>query len=164
MIQLKKACNLVKLNWNYLRVNQLSNEPVICLPLAIETDEQWSYIGNKKRQRWLWVAFGHFTHEVIAYCFGPRTDTMLQRLQQLLQPFNVVKWFTDGLAAYQRWVDPGALEIGKRNTQKIERFFLTARTRIKRLARKTLCFSKSDLMHDTIIGLFINRDHFGRNI
>jgi hypothetical protein len=31
------------------------------------------------------------------------------------------------------------------------------RTRIKRLARKTLCFSKLEEMHDGVIGLFINR-------
>jgi IS1 family transposase len=33
--------------------------------------------------------------------------------------------------------------VRKRNTQKIERKHLTLRTRIKRLARKTICFSKS---------------------
>ncbi|MBK5938143.1 IS1 family transposase, partial [Halochromatium roseum] len=31
----------------------------------------------------------------------------------------------------------------------------------KRLARKTICFSKLDVMHDTVIGLFINRYEFG---
>jgi insertion element IS1 protein InsB len=38
------------------------------------------------------------------------------------------------------------------------------RTRIKRLARKTICFSKSVLMHDVVIGLFINRFEFGLTI
>ncbi|NER78882.1 MAG: transposase, partial [Leptolyngbya sp. SIO1D8] len=32
------------------------------------------------------------------------------------------------------------------------------------LARKTICFSKSVQMHDTIIGLFINRYEFGHVI
>ncbi|MGD1861920.1 MAG: IS1 family transposase [Leptolyngbyaceae cyanobacterium] len=54
--------------------------------------------------------------------------------------------------------------VGKANTQRIERKHLTLRTRIKRLARKTICFSKSVLMHDTVIGLFINRYEFGRVI
>jgi insertion element IS1 protein InsB len=54
--------------------------------------------------------------------------------------------------------------VGKRNTQKIERKHLTLRTRIKRLARKTICFSKSVLMHDGVIGLFINRYEFGLTI
>lgn len=43
----------------------------------------------------------------------------------------------------------------------IERKHLTLRTRIKRLARKTICFSKSIEMHDIVIGLFINREEFG---
>ncbi|ARM35321.1 hypothetical protein B0B39_00775 [Legionella longbeachae] len=46
----------------------------------------------------------------------------------------------------------------------MERKILTSRTRIKRLARKTICFSKSEFMRDTVIGLFINRFEFGRNV
>ena len=44
---------------------------------------------------------------------------------------------------------------------------LLASMRIKDLARKTICFSNSVLMHDTVIGLlivFINRYEFGRAI
>src|SRR6266436_3290844 len=44
---------------------------------------------------------------------------------------------------------------------KIERKHITFRTRIKRLTRKTICFSRSILMHDLVIGLFINRYEFG---
>jgi IS1 family transposase len=54
--------------------------------------------------------------------------------------------------------------VGKRHTQTIERKHLTLRTRIKRLARRTICFSKSILMHDTVIGLFMNRYEFGLNV
>jgi insertion element IS1 protein InsB len=46
-------------------------------------------------------------------------------------------------------------------TYKIERKHLTLRTRIKRLTRKTICFSKSIRMHDIVIGLFVNRYEFG---
>ncbi|MSP27908.1 MAG: hypothetical protein EXR80_10505, partial [Methylococcales bacterium] len=38
------------------------------------------------------------------------------------------------------------------------------RTWIKRLNRKTICFSKLELMHDTVIGLLINKVEFGRDI
>ena len=51
--------------------------------------------------------------------------------------------------------------VGKRHTQKIERKHLTFWTRLKRLPRKTICFSRSILMHDLVIGLFINRYAFG---
>jgi insertion element IS1 protein InsB len=51
--------------------------------------------------------------------------------------------------------------VGKRRTQQLERKHLTLRTWIKRLVRKSICFSKSIQMHDLIIGLFINRLEFG---
>jgi len=35
------------------------------------------------------------------------------------------------------------------------------RTRIKRLVRRTICFSKTTTMHDLVLGLFINRYEFG---
>jgi insertion element IS1 protein InsB len=54
--------------------------------------------------------------------------------------------------------------VGKSHTQQIERKHLTLCTRIKRLARKTLCFSKSVFMHDPVIGLFVNRYEFGTPI
>jgi len=75
-----------------------------------------------------------------------------------------MQFYTDGWGAYERHLDPSLHTVGKRNTQKIERKHLTLRTRIKRLARKTICFSKSILMHDVVIGLFINRFEFGLNI
>jgi insertion element IS1 protein InsB len=65
------------------------------------------------------------------------------------------------LGAYARHLEPTVHRPGKRTTQPIERKHLTLRTRIKRLARKTIGFSKSIEMHDTIIGLFINRYEFG---
>jgi transposase-like protein len=39
-----------------------------------------------------------------------------------------------------------------------------ARTRIKRLVRRTICFSKTERMHDLVIGLFVNRYEFERGI
>ena len=49
---------------------------------------------------------------------------------------------------------------GKIFTQRIERNNLTLRTRIKRLARKTICFSRYVELHETVIGAFIERHHF----
>jgi insertion element IS1 protein InsB len=54
------------------------------------------------------------------------------------------------------------VKVGKRNTQKIERKHLSLRTWVKRLARKTICFSKSLQMHKTAVGLCINVKIFNR--
>jgi IS1 family transposase len=44
---------------------------------------------------------------------------------------------------------------------KIERKHLTFRTRLKRLARKMLCFSRSCVMHALLMGLYMNHVEFG---
>jgi insertion element IS1 protein InsB len=74
-----------------------------------------------------------------------------------LKAFNVRTYYTDGWGSYSKLIPKGKHVIGKQNTQKIENKNLLLRTRIKRLARKTICFSKSEALHDAVIGLFINR-------
>lgn len=129
-----------------------------------ELDEQWSYVGKKSNQRWLWYAIDHTTNVVLAYVFGKRKDEVFLKLKALLEPFNINQYFTDDWGAYQRNLDQNQHTVGKRNTQKIERKNLNFRTWIKRLVRKTICFSKIEVMHDTVIGLLINKIEFGLDI
>jgi len=65
-------------------------------------------------------------------------------------------FYTDDWGSYQRNLEKINHQIGKCNTQTIERKNLTLRTRIKRLTRKSICFSKTQEMHDIVIGLVIN--------
>jgi len=109
----------------------------------VESDEMWSFVGKKKNQRWLWHAIDHNTGAVLAYVLGKHTDEVLLKLKKLLEPFGVKHFYTDGWGGYERHIDSEQLSIDKTNTQKIERKHLTLRTRIKRLTRKTICFSKS---------------------
>ena len=127
-----------------------------------EMDEMWSFVGKKGDQRWLWHAIDHHTGAVLAYVFGRRKDEVFLQLKALLEPFGLTRFYTDHWGAYTRHLDPEVHTPGKRNTQKIERKHLTLRTRIKRLVRKTICFSKTIQMHDIVIGLFVNRYAFGR--
>ena len=124
----------------------------------------WSFIGRKENQRWLWHAIDHQTGNVLAYVFGERKDIVFRELKKLLEPFGIQHFYTDDWGSYERNISPEQHTISKRNTQLIERKHLTLRTRIKRLARKTICFSKLEKMHDIVIGLFINRYEFGATI
>jgi insertion element IS1 protein InsB len=103
----------------------------------------------------------HHTGAVLAYVFGRRQDEVFLRLKALLEPFGLTRFYTDHWGAYTRHLDPDVHSPGKRNTQKIERQHLTLRARIKRLVRKTICFSKTIQMHDIVLGLFVNRYAFG---
>ncbi|WP_250126554.1 IS1 family transposase [Chroococcidiopsis sp. CCMEE 29] len=126
-----------------------------------ELDEMWSYVGKKTNPRWLWHAIDRKTGKVLAYVFGGRKDEVFLQLKALLDPFGIKRYCTDGWGAYERHLPVELHEVGKRKTQRIERKHLRLRTRIKRLMRKTICFSKTELMHDLVIGLFINRYEFG---
>jgi insertion element IS1 protein InsB len=132
--------------------------------LSSELDEMWSYVRSKAHPRWLWHAIDHHTGKVLAYVFGRRKDTVFLELKGLLEPFGITRYFTDGWGAYERHVEAEQHTVGKANTQKIESKHINLRTRIKRLVRRTICFSKTERMHDVVIGLFINRYEFGVSV
>ncbi len=107
--------------------------------------------------RWLWHAIDHHTGTVLAYGFGRRKDAVFLQRKALREPCGLTRFYTDHWGAYTRHLDPDMHSPGKRNTQKIARKPLTLRTRITRLVRKTICFSKSTPMHDIVIGVYGNR-------
>ena len=96
----------------------------------------------------------HDTGEVVAFLFGRRTNARFRRLLALLTQagLEVSRWFTDYWWTYHDELAASIHQVGKDQTQSIERKQLDLRTRIKRLTRRTICFSKSILMHYTVIG------------
>lgn len=128
--------------------------------LVCEIDEQWSYVGSKANPRWLWYAWSPHFKTVFAYAFGPRKDSVLTLLLERLEDFNFRLYCTDDWGAYERLLPVEKHLITKKCTQSIERQNLNFRTRIKRLTRKTICFSKSEEIHDKVIGELINREFF----
>lgn len=119
----------------------------------------WSFVGNKKNQRWLWYAWEPRLRRIIAHVFGRRSKKTLGKLLGLLSDFNVAFWCTDNFSAYEVLPDEKHI-AGKLYTQRIERENLNLRNRLKRLNRKTQGYSKSAEMHDKIIGTFIEREHY----
>src|SRR6476620_10641358 len=83
--------------------------------LSSELDEMWSYVFKKANPRWLWHAIDHHTGKVLAYVFGRRKDNVFLRLQQLLEPFGLTRYYTDSWGAYTRHLDPDVHCPGKRN-------------------------------------------------
>ena len=121
----------------------------------------WSFVGTREKARWLWHALDHHTGKVLAYVVGTRKDVVFLKLRALLAPFNITRYYTDKAGVYRRHLPPSQHTVGKLSMQKIERKHLTLRTRLQRLARTTLGFSRSWVMHDLLIGLYMNRVEFG---
>lgn len=87
-------------------------------------------------------------------------DETCRELLALLIPFNIGMITSDDWGSYAREVAKEKHLTGKLFTQRIERNNLTLRTCIKRLARKTICFSRSIELHEKVIGAFIEKYMF----
>ena len=98
---------------------------------------------------------------VLAYGLGTHQDEVFLQLKAWLAPLGIRRFYTDGAEVYDRHLEPQHHTVGKVHTQKIERNHLTFRTRLKRLMRKTIWFSKSLRLHEIVIGLVVNRYEFG---
>jgi len=128
----------------------------------LHADEMWSYVGHQPPPRWLWWGQEVDTGQVVASVFGRRTHATFDRLRQLLAQAGrqVRLWITDAWWAYvDRRPTEQRLE-DKTQLQRLERKHLTLRTRLKRLTRKTICFSKKTFFHDGLISLFIQHFFF----
>jgi insertion element IS1 protein InsB len=73
--------------------------------LSSELDEIGSYVARKSNPRWLWHGIDHRTGKVLAYVFGRRKDEVFLKLTELLEPFGITTYDTDGWGAYERHID-----------------------------------------------------------
>ena len=128
---------------------------------AAEMDERWSVVGATGHQRWWWQAMDQHSGAILADGLGTPTDPVCVNLQQRFAPCGLTRVDTDHWGTSQRNLLPQPQTPGQEHTQKIARHQLTLSTRITRVARKTLCLSQSIRLHDSVMGLFVNRYEFG---
>jgi insertion element IS1 protein InsB len=140
----------------------LKQTPLVELEVELraEADEFWSFVGKKSNQRWTWYALDRSSGRILAYQNGKRTDDMCKRLIEKLAIFPIRYYYTDNWQSYSKAIPASQHRIGKDNTWKIERTNLNFRTHLKRLHRKTICFSKNETIHDNVIGMYINRHYY----
>jgi len=124
--------------------------------ISAECDEQWSFVQAKSTKRWLWYILEKTTRKVIAFVFGKRDNATFQKLVDLVPKNLIDRLDTDEWKSYKSIRFTPIHRTSKAFTWRIERKNLDLRTRLKRLARRTICFSKSEFVHDAVIGRFIN--------
>ncbi len=107
------------------------------------------------------VCLGAQISSYFSACFWGSKSTYLRCFTHLAHTFFSHFFCTDYYPVYKDKIPQGKHIIGKYYTQRIERMNLTLRTRLKRLNRKTIGFSKSPEMHDKVIGTFIEREFYG---
>lgn len=135
-------------------------EPDAEVVICCEADEQWSYVRSKGNQRWLFYAYARIRKRVLSHAFGPRNALTLKRLLVLLSQFKIAFYMTDAWPVYRTLLASTSHVVSKKYTQRIDCHNLNLRTHPKRLARKTICFSKSEEMYNKIIEWYLTINHY----
>ncbi|MEM9001144.1 MAG: IS1 family transposase [Bacteroidota bacterium] len=107
-----------------------------------EMDELWSYIGSKANTVWITYAIERETRGTVGFFVGSKTKANIRPLVNNLLLRNPKHIYTDRLNIYPALVPKTIHRFFRYSTNHIERKNLTLRTHIKRLSRKTICFSK----------------------
>ena len=124
-------------------------------------DEMWSWVGKRKEsKRWIGYAYCADTRKILAFQISKRNDKTYQKLFKKLSHLTIKHYYTDEWRSYKKHIPPEKHTISKAKTLKIERQNLNRAafrfmTHLKRLCRKTICFSKKDDMHFGFIKAYI---------
>ncbi|MGN6419504.1 MAG: IS1 family transposase [Pseudobacter sp.] len=111
-----------------------------------ELDELYTYVGNKCRPCYVIYAINRKTREIVDFVIGSRTKENIEKVIKNLMIRSPKKVFTDGLLLYKSLIPSPLHGKNQFNTNRIERKNLTLRMHLKRLQRKTICYSRSEKM------------------
>ena len=113
-----------------------------------------TFIKKKNRLVWIVYALEKQTKKVICFHVGRRTNKTLKKVITSLELSEAQKIITDKLKNYKYLISEQIHSTKFRVINHIERKNLTLRTHLKRLNRKTICFSKSLVILDSILRIY----------
>jgi insertion element IS1 protein InsB len=134
--------------------NELKRPFTVVKGRKYQVDELFTYIGNKKRRRCIAYSLEVETGNVIGFVVGSRNKTNLNKVISTLLLSDAKKITTDKLNIYKELI-PKAIHSTKfRGINKIERNNLSLRTHLKRLNRRSICYSKSIVVLSAILKIY----------
>ncbi len=141
------------------KIKQISN--AILKPLLkenqqeYEVDEMHTIVGSKNTACYITYALNKKTRKVIDFVAGNRTKEHIGKVINSIKLLNPKRLFTDKLNVYPGLIDKSIHFASPYKINHIERFNLTLRTHLKRLTRKTICFSKSKTMLESCLRIYL---------
>lgn len=137
-----------------LKIAEDISQPIIPFYRTYEMDEMRFFIRKKSNPMWLVYAIDKNTKQVMSFYIGKRNNQTLNAVVKTLLNSKAEMIFTDKLKNYQ-YLIPQELHNTKRyGTNGIERKNLGLRTHLKRLGRKTICFSRSIIILSAILKIY----------
>jgi insertion element IS1 protein InsB len=129
-------------------------QPLVSINKVYEVDEIRTFIKSKNKLIWIVYALERKSRNVSSFAVGSRTNKTLSLVLKTLYFSKPKTIYTDGLKNYRYLIDNKIHRVKQFGTNYIERKNLTLRTHLKRLNRRTLCFSRSMLVLFSVLKLY----------
>ncbi|WP_294680222.1 IS1 family transposase [uncultured Fluviicola sp.] len=132
----------------------IKRSPTVSFGQTYQVDELFTYIGNKNNRVCVAYSLNAKTKEVIDLVVGRRNKTNLKRIISTLLLSDAKQITTDKLNIYKELIPVRIHSTKNRGINHIERQNLNLRTHIKRLNRRTICYSKSATMLLAVVKIY----------
>ncbi|MDC8099645.1 IS1 family transposase [Chryseobacterium rhizosphaerae] len=129
-------------------------QPTIKFYQSYELDEMRFFVRKKSNPMWLVYAINKYTKEVSGFYIGKRNNKTLNAVVKTLIRSKARKIYTDKLKNYKYLIPKEIHKTERFGTNGIERQNLNLRIHLKRLNRKTICFSKNTLILISILKIY----------
>ena len=128
--------------------------PPICSGQTYEVDEMRTFLRHKGKVIWIVYALDRINKNVISFAVGSRSKKTLNQVIKTVFLSNPKSIYTDGLLLYKLLIHKTIHKVTRFGTNRIERKNLSLRTQLKRLNRRSICFSKSLLVLSAVLRIY----------
>ncbi|MGE0562526.1 MAG: IS1 family transposase [Flavobacteriales bacterium] len=137
-----------------LKISSRVKAPPITKGKEYEIDEMCTYVDNKNKKRWIAYSLRRDTKEVVNFVLGTRTKRTISQVTNSILLSEPKMIYTDKLNIYKGLLPEELHSTKQYSINHIERNNLTVRTHLKRLNRRTICYSKSALMLSACLRIY----------
>ena len=99
-------------------------------------------------------AYQRETGKIVRFSVGSRTNKTLNKVLLSLELSDAKTIYTDKLKQYRFLIGKKKHSTKARSTNHIERMHLTLRTHLKRLQRRSICFSRNLCMLNAVLKIY----------
>ena len=137
-----------------IKLSKQIQKPLLAFGKTYEMDELCTYVRNKDSRIWIAYSIRKDIRKVIDFKVGKRTNKTLRSVVNTLLLSDTKKIYTDKLRNYKFLIPKEVHKTTQYGTNHIERMNVNLRTHLKRLSRKTICYSKSLVMLNACLTLY----------
>ncbi len=137
-----------------VEIAKLCKPPLMQNEKSYEVDEMKTFVKRKKKPVWIVYALDKETKRVVSFNVGRRTKNTVRVVINSLILAKAKTIYTDKLNLYKELINQTIHKTKRFGTNRIERKNLSLRTHIKRLNRKTICYSRSKLVLVSVLKIY----------